>query len=167
MEETILLEFNKLSASELHLDIKNVKKIHNVNAKIKLHKTATDIASDFEVDFVADLACIRCLEEFSKKLHVSIHLDYIEGKDPLSKIEKIELHRMDIDTIYYKKSQIDVSVGIREAIIFALPIAPLCRENCLGLCPVCGRNLNKKKCDCKIEKVGLFTSKNTKVKKNR
>lgn len=166
LEEETLIEFNRLKASILHLDVKNVKQFHNINANVKLHKTATGIAADFEVTFIADMTCVRCLEGFSSEFRVSTHLDYIEGKDPLAKVEKIELHRIHIDMVYYKGRRVDVSVGIREAIIFALPIASLCRQNCLGLCLVCGGNLNKKKCGCKIEKVGLFTTKNTKVKKN-
>ena len=63
----------------------------------------------------------------------------------------------DADNIYYIGSRIDLSVGIRETIVLSIPIALLCKANCRGLCPVCGKNKNKEKCDCKTEKVGLFT----------
>lgn len=40
--------------------------------------------------------------------------------------------------------------------MLSIPVAQLCKDNCRGLCPVCGKNKNKEKCDCKIEKAGLF-----------
>lgn len=138
-----------------------------MSGKVKLHKTATGIGADFEIQFTADFTCVRCLERFCNDVNVKTHLDYIEGKDPLAKAEKIELHRMDMDKVYYRGSQIDVGIGMREAIILALPLAPLCNENCRGLCPVCGINLNRQKCDCKVETVGLFSAKNSNVKKNK
>ena len=117
----------------------------------------TWIAARFEVNFVVDLICVRCLKTFTKKFNTNIHLNYIEGKDPYSKSERAELQPADVDRVYYNGSHIDVRIGIREAIFFSLPIAPLCIENCRGLCPVCGKDVNTEKCGCKIEKGGLFT----------
>lgn len=150
----------------MHVDFKKPD-IHDIHARVKLHRTATGIVADFKVTFTADMTCVRCLEEFCNEFSVNIQLEYVEGKDPLAKTEKIELQRMDIDRVYYRGSQIDLSIGIREAIILAFPIAPVCSENCRGLCPMCGSNLNIQKCNCKIEKVGLFTPNKKKVKKYR
>ena len=132
---------------------------------MKLHNISTGIAADFEVNFVVNLICIRCLDTFTKEFNANIHLDYIEGKDPVTHVESVELRSTDMSKVYYTGSQIDVSIGIREAIILSLPIAPLCKDDCLGLCPVCGNDLNKKKCGCKIEKVGVFTSQQMNVKR--
>lgn len=44
---------------------------------------------------------------------------------------------------------IDISKDIREEILLSYPLKPLCKEDCLGLCPKCGQNLNEKKCSCK------------------
>lgn len=44
---------------------------------------------------------------------------------------------------------VDLTPEIREAIILALPGYPVCRPTCRGLCPVCGRNLNRGRCTCK------------------
>jgi uncharacterized protein len=167
LEEPTLLEFDGLHPSELKLDIKKVKTFHTIKARVMLHKTATGISADFEVTFAVDMVCVRCVEVFCRKFHISSHLDYLEGKDPLTQREKIELNRIDIEKVYYRGHRIDLSVGIREAIVLSFPIAPLCRDNCRGLCPVCGVNLNREECNCTTETIDRFTPKNLKVKKDR
>jgi uncharacterized protein len=72
-------------------------------------------------------------------------------------VENVEITAHDADRVFYKGPQIDLGVGIREAIILSQPIMSLCKDDCSGICPVCGVNLNKKRCACKVEKVGPFT----------
>ncbi|MEE8596298.1 MAG: DUF177 domain-containing protein [bacterium] len=115
------------------------------------------MGADFGVYFVADLICARCLDTFSRDFKANLYFNYVKGKDPYTSVEKVKLAVSDADNIYYIGSRIDLSVGIRETIVLSIPIALLCKANCRGLCPVCGKNKNKEKCDCKTEKVGLFT----------
>jgi uncharacterized protein len=46
----------------------------------------------------------------------------------------------------------EIDQRIREAIILELPLKPLCSETCLGLCPMCGTNLNESECECTPDK---------------
>ena len=48
----------------------------------------------------------------------------------------------DLDTSVYRDDQIDVNEVLREQFYLALPMKPLCRDDCAGLCPQCGTNLN-------------------------
>lgn len=100
---------------------------------------------------------MRCLATYKRDCDVDIHLDYVEGKDPYTQSDNIEITAHDADRVHYLGPQIDLSIGIREAIILSQPITHLCREDCPGLCPVCGTNLNLEKCSCKVEQVGVFT----------
>jgi uncharacterized protein len=109
--------------------------------------------------------CTRCLEGFLRDFTAGLHLLYMRGVDPLKKSERIRLKPIDIERIYYTGTQIDVGIGIREAIMLAIPIAPLCQEKCLGLCPVCGINKNKEKCNCRTGKAGFFTPPSHKKKR--
>ena len=45
--------------------------------------------------------------------------------------------------------EVDISDDVRDELLIELPMNPLCKEDCKGLCPVCGADLNKKKCRCK------------------
>lgn len=68
----------------------------------------------------------------------------------------MELTAHEADKVYYRGPQIDLAIGIREAIILSQPIMQICKDDCKGLCPVCGKNLNTGSCSCKREKVGAF-----------
>lgn len=127
------------------------------NAKIKLIKKAIGISAEFNVQFTAEFFCARCLTIFRKAFDETLHLTYIADKDPLLALEKVELKSGDIERVYYTGPNIDISIGIRETIILAIPPAPLCKIDCKGLCPICGKNLNTEKCHCKTQKTGMFT----------
>src|ERR1044072_582574 len=54
----------------------------------------------------------------------------------------------DLETSYYRDDQIDLNELLREQFYLELPMKPLCTEDCKGLCPQCGTNLNTGTCDC-------------------
>ncbi|MCY6959491.1 YceD family protein [Clostridium brassicae] len=83
------------------------------------------------------LVCSRCLEEFNYPVEIEIH-------EKFSKIGNDEEN----DIITMKSDEIDFSPIIENNVILSLPIKKLCSEECLGLCPVCGTNLNHSKCNC-------------------
>ncbi|MCX7995409.1 MAG: DUF177 domain-containing protein [candidate division WOR-3 bacterium] len=126
-------------------------------AKITLIRKTLGISANFVIQFSVDLICARCLVSFTKEFDESLYLEYVAGRDPLLSSERVELKSGDIDKVYYTGNDIDIGLGIRETIVLAIPSAPLCNKECRGLCLVCGKNLNKEKCDCKISKIGLFT----------
>ncbi len=151
-------EYHDLAVIDLNLqENKYYQNLKIKNVKVTLSKKALGISADFNVHFSVGLVCARCLTTFTEEIDGKLHLDYIAGKDPLLSLEKVELKAGDIDRVYYAGTSIDLSIGIREAIVLYIPAVPLCRKDCLGLCPRCGQNLNVKKCDCKDNKSGLFT----------
>jgi uncharacterized metal-binding protein YceD (DUF177 family) len=139
--------------------------ISNIQVTVALQKSAIGIGADFHVVFHGKYLCMRCLTGFAKDFDSTLHLDYVEGDDPYVHIENVELTPHDADRVYYRGPHIDLSAGIREAILLSQPITPVCREACLGLCPECGTNLNLKRCTCKVKKTGLFTPQSDTAKK--
>ena len=57
----------------------------------------------------------------------------------------------DLETSYYRDDQIDLNELLREQFYLALPMKPLCLEDCRGLCSQCGTNLNAGACGCAVE----------------
>ncbi len=160
IKEREILVFDDLEEKELNLaEKKYFTSLKIVNARISITKKALGVSADFNVQFNVELTCARCLTSFTQDFNESLHLDYVAGKDPLLSSEKVELKSGDIDKVYYTGPDIDLSIGIREIIILAIPPAPLCSKDCKGICPICGKNLNREKCNCKIIKSGLFTPK--------
>lgn len=106
--------------------------------------------------------CDRCLDPFLYQLHVPIKMNLAPLHD--SKEEKsrkrffrgeqnqqedeIELSKADLEFSFYKGSEIDLQEILKEHMVLALPLRFLCREDCKGLCPNCGTNLNQKTCTC-------------------
>ena len=62
-----------------------------------------------------------------------------------------EVQDEDLDTSYYRDDQIDLNELLREQFYLALPMKPLCRDDCKGLCPQCGTNWNTGTCTCTTE----------------
>lgn len=75
-----------------------------------------------------EMTCSRCLEEFEADLQKSLRVIYaVNAASPI----------------------IDMGPQIREEIIIDYPFKPLCKQDCKGLCPNCGKNLNLETCNCK------------------
>ncbi|MBM4294554.1 MAG: DUF177 domain-containing protein, partial [Deltaproteobacteria bacterium] len=59
-----------------------------------------------------------------------------------------ELTAADLDVDFISGENIDLQGIVREQIILSMPLKPLCHEDCRGLCPGCGANLNREACTC-------------------
>ena len=100
------------------------------------------------------LPCSRCLKYFNTPLASDFELSYskeIPGLMDVFDEEEIELKVEEIGMFYFKGEEINLQQGIQEQVVMALPLQPLCDENCKGLCPRCGSDLNQGDCGCKRE----------------
>jgi uncharacterized protein len=93
-------------------------------------------------------ACSRCLDSFKGPLECRFDLLLRLGRPPEGG-EEVELTAEELDLDYYTEDELNVEKIVREQILLALPLKPLCREDCAGLCSYCGTNLNREKCSCK------------------
>lgn len=98
----------------------------------------------------ADLDCSRCLEPYRTTLRGEIDFSIQEVSDG-RELNLDELPENEL-IVPANVDEVDITGPIREALILALPLKPLCREDCRGLCPVCGTNRNEHECECKVEK---------------
>jgi uncharacterized protein len=88
------------------------------------------------------LRCARCLTPLSTEIVVDVcEVFFAPGHDEAA----------DDDSYRVTGEVIDGEALVRDAVTLALPLAPLCREECRGLCPNCGRDLNAGPCDCRFE----------------
>jgi uncharacterized protein len=81
--------------------------------------------------------------------------------------EEVELAEEELVSATYEGNEIDFTAEVAAQIIMAIPIKPLCRENCRGLCPTCGADLNIAECACDRNEAGFKFSalKNLKIEK--
>ena len=97
-----------------------------------------------------ELPCSRCLEPFRMPVDTSFDLRFLPATEMAAEDER-EVQDDDLDTSYYRDDQIDLNELLREQFYLALPMKPLCRDDCNGLCPQCGTNWNTGTCTCTPE----------------
>lgn len=102
------------------------------------------------VQATLELWCSRCLEPFTWTIDSPFDLRYQPHTQNTGEGER-EIEEDDLTTAFYENDTIDLGQLMREQFYLALPMKPLCREECKGLCPNCGTNLNRETCDCKRE----------------
>ena len=91
------------------------------------------------------LECGRCLEPFQTPLHLDFDEEYVLPRDPVTgAAPPVD----EDDFLIDEQRHLDLSEAVRQYEQSALPIRPVCRPDCRGLCPTCGRNLNLETCAC-------------------
>lgn len=94
-----------------------------------------------------ELPCSRCLEPFVWPVDEAFDLTYHpQAASAVDRERQIE--EDDFGTAYYENEEIDLEQLIRERFHMSLPMKPLCSDDCKGLCPQCGTNLNRGTCGC-------------------
>lgn len=110
-----------------------------VKFKGTVKNTAGIVTLGGQAGFSANVICSRCAEEFSKDFSVKVEHTLVS-----------ELQNEDNDGFYLvEDKQLDLDALICEDIILSLPFVFLCKEDCKGICPQCGKNLNDGECGCK------------------
>jgi uncharacterized protein len=97
-----------------------------------------------------ELACSRCLEPFTWPVDALFDLRYQPRSANTGDGER-EVEEDDLSTAFYENNEIDLGQLMHEQFYLALPMKPLCRDECAGLCPHCGMNLNRGTCGCTRE----------------
>ncbi len=87
--------------------------------------------------------CDRCLEEFERVVQSGYKKVYYTRD-----IEAVDLTKDDLEVLTPDTNIIDITNDVRDALLLAVPLKLLCREDCAGLCPRCGINLNSGSCGC-------------------
>jgi uncharacterized protein len=107
----------------------------------------------FEGELSAEIvaSCARCAEEF--KTHCQRSFRFVLAPRVSGDDSEGNLKTEDLEFSFYDGDEIDLSPLIIEQLILALPSRALCREDCQGLCPHCGTNLNVKRCECESEEL--------------
>jgi len=91
--------------------------------------------------------CARCAEQFVTCNERSFR--YVFAPKVLNDFDGAgDLGAEDVEYSQYDGEEIDLSPPVREQLLLALPTRPLCAEDCRGLCPRCGANLNLGACGC-------------------
>ena len=91
-----------------------------------------------EITAVVSSRCAKCLEDVTIPLKAELDAQFAREPDP-----------EDPDLYSFEGSKADITDAVRDALLLELPYRFICSEDCKGLCPRCGVNLNHGSCNCK------------------
>ncbi|HEX9188317.1 MAG TPA: DUF177 domain-containing protein [Vicinamibacteria bacterium] len=117
------------------------------------HVDGTTVHLRGRLSGTVDVDCARCLERYPFAVGQELDLFYMpRGAGPEeAEEEEIELDDHEVVVGYYDGDRLDLGEVLREHVLLVLPLKPLCREDCRGLCPRCGANRNAAACGCAPE----------------
>ncbi|MFC1499770.1 DUF177 domain-containing protein [Candidatus Zixiibacteriota bacterium] len=117
----------------------------DVHLDLDLDRSGTILIARGNVTAEAVMTCSRCLESFrsgmSPQFEVVIRMNE----------EKYHLEDDEDPPVDFIDEGVSFAASVRESIILAVPMKPLCDDGCSGLCQKCGANLNQSSCDCPQE----------------
>jgi len=111
------------------------------------HQKIEDIRLNGTVSTKLEQPCARCLEPVVEEVDRAFDLLYRpQGVD--GGREEVSVTAAEAEVSYYQGEGLQLEDAIREQVLLAAPLKLLCRDDCKGLCPQCGKNLNAEQCSC-------------------
>jgi|SRR5687768_12180349 len=120
----------------------------DLDGEVKVTKLKDGVLVQGDVEAKVSLECSRCLERFDLAVDASLEEQFqptidVETGAPIRPDAIVETEGVfEIDANH----MMDLGEPVRQALLVALPMKPLCREDCKGICPRCGANLNEIDC---------------------
>ena len=111
-----------------------------VSGSVALLRTDRGIWASAALDSKVPCVCSRCLKDYRQPIHISIEEEFFSLTDSAAGREaegQVESYRIDRDHI------LDLADTVRQYIAIGIPMKPVCREDCKGICGTCGTNLNE------------------------
>jgi len=167
----MLLDLSRLRSGIERLDrrlepdaleaVEDFRVVSPVSLTGEVRKSGQQVRLTGRLTATLECACSRCLEPFEVPVAVDLDLLFLPasaagGRVPLSGPDADDedgeaLSEDGLGVSFYKDEVLDLGEIIREQFFLALPMKPLCRGDCQGLCPVCGVNRNRDSCTCRAE----------------
>lgn len=131
--------------SHLEQDLNQLISISPVEVKGNAEKTADVYEVKGKLAAEMKLKCSRCLTDYDYRIEDEFDELFVP-KNVEQDSDQENIHPIDRD-------EIDISFIVEEVVFMNIPYIPLCHEDCKGLCPTCGTNLNIETCTCEPVKV--------------
>ncbi len=121
-----------------------------MSLRLNIQKVSEEYFCQGFVTVPVEQECARCLSIFETELSGEMHfaIRAHAGKSIMGTNKDA-----DVITVKSHEPVVELNELIRQALSLSIPMKPLCSEECRGLCPNCGVNLNEEECDCKEEDI--------------
>ncbi len=147
-EEGLFLNFEELSGHIPEID--DYSTISSARGRLEVRRSGSEVRISGHVLGILHLSCDRCLNRFPFQVNTPFFYllkppgDFHSDLDPDHEVSGDE-----IEVYWYEDGEIRVEDLFREQILLQVPMRILCKKDCMGLCPGCGADLNKERCQCK------------------
>lgn len=136
-----------VSVGELGWTVPNAEPARPLLGGLRLQRTNRGIVVTGQVRGLARRACIRCLDEFDEPVEVELNEEFLPSVDPTTGA-RLALAEVDADVARIDAHhELELGPVLADELALAEPMHPVCRPDCPGLCPVCGRRLDEGACD--------------------
>lgn len=120
--------------------------LEKIMVELQVENTGRMFVAKGNVKTLLGLPCSRCLMDTSIAIDTDIELTLahagLAGKPDAEE-----------EIIIFHGDKVDLSIPVHEAVFMAIPIIPLCQNDCRGLCPICGKDLNQGQCSCQQKEI--------------
>jgi uncharacterized protein len=112
---------------------------------LQIDPDGVDVFVHGRVGATVPQTCSRCLESFPARVDAPVDVRLVPRP---ATADTLELGADDLDVDFYENDLLDLDRVVETETTLALPMKPLCRADCRGLCPACGGNRNLVQCSC-------------------
>lgn len=140
----------RLEGREARLSLEGQDALREVRWQLFALPSDNDVFLEVRGEAVWECTCSRCLEPFEQNLEISSQ--FLGSKDAdLVARGSHTLGTQDLDVVFLPEHELDELALVREQFMLNVPMHPVCKDECQGLCPRCGKNWNKGRCNCPPE----------------
>lgn len=142
----------RLEGREAALPLEGKDVLRDLAWALHIMPSDADVFIDVRGQAVCECTCARCLEPLD--LPIRVESQFLGSKDPELVVRgNHTLGSQDLDVVFIPEPVLEETELVKEQFMLHVPTHPLCREDCQGLCPQCGKNWNKGRCSCRPEHV--------------
>lgn len=131
----------------------SLKPLSALNGNVDMIRTNDGILVRANLYTTVELTCSRCLTQFSTPVRFQIDEEFHPTLDIVTGARLPQTEDDDTATQIDAHHLLDLTELVRQDLMLALPLVPLCRNDCQGLCPNCGKNWNDGDCDCQEDEL--------------
>jgi uncharacterized protein len=143
----------RYTPDELPLEDELTRLVSEVKLEGRASKWREQVRLRGIIDASVEVRCDRCVAPVVIPVNAEFDATYVPAEVLTTDAEATELQEDDLTFATYEGDVLELEELAREQLLLALPARHLCREDCKGLCPTCGEDLNAEACHCEQREI--------------
>jgi DUF177 domain-containing protein len=137
---------------ELALDEPELRLVGTADIHGRVRRKGEEVELVGHLSATVETTCARCLKPVQVPIAAELSERFVVAVSWRSE-EQHELQEEDLNLAVFNGESIELDDFVREEILLAMPAQVLCREDCKGLCPICGIDRNVSSCECETRQI--------------